>query len=138
MEAWRERLAPVGLLILRVGLGGMMLGAHGLGKLTGFAEKSATFGDPLGVGSATSLALAVFAEFFCSLAVVFGLATRLAAVPLVITMLVAAGIVHADDPWGRKEFPLLYAIGFATLIFTGPGKLSLDHLIAGRRGRATK
>lgn len=129
----KDQLASVGLLLLRVGVGGLMLGVHGLAKLTGFGEKSATFSDPLGVGSVTSLGLATFAEFFCAGAVVLGLATRLAAVPPLITMLVAAFVVHADDPFARKEFALLYALPFLTLVFTGPGRYSLDHLIQRRR-----
>ena len=131
-----EKLSSAGLLLLRVGLGGLMFGAHGLPKLLGFAEKSETFSDPLGVGSLASLSLAVFAEAFCSLAVVLGLGTRLAAIPLIVTMLVAAFVVHADDPFGRQELPILYAIGFATLALTGAGRFSLDHRLRRRRKRA--
>lgn len=133
-----EKLSSIGLLVLRVGLGGLMFSAHGLPKLLGFAEKSETFSDPLGVGSVVSLSLAVFAEAFCSLAVVFGLATRAAAIPLIVTMLVAAFVVHAGDPFGKQEFPLLYAIGFATLVFTGPGRFSADWAIARQRRSAQK
>jgi putative oxidoreductase len=41
-------------------------------------------------------------------------------------MVVAAFVIHADDPWGKKEFALLFAAGFLTLVLTGPGKFSLD------------
>ena len=58
----------------------------------------------------------------------------LAAVPLLVTMLVAAFVVHADDPWGKKEFALLYAIPALSLIFTGGGRFSLDQVIRNRRG----
>ena len=40
----------LGLLLLRVSVGGMMLFAHGWGKLTSFAERSSSFPDPLGIG----------------------------------------------------------------------------------------
>lgn len=133
MTESRSRLATdIGLLIARIGFGGLMLVQHGYGKLASFAERHESFPDPVGVGSTFSLILAVFAEFFCSIAVMFGLFTRLAVVPLMVTMLVAAFIIHWDDPFSRKEFALLYFIPFLSLFFTGPGRLSLDHLIAGR------
>ena len=122
----------LGLLLLRVSVGGMMLFAHGWGKLTSFAERSSSFPDPLGVGSPLSMALATGAEAFCALAVILGLATRWAVVPLMVTMAVAALIIHGDDPWAKKEFALLYFFPFATLLLTGAGRYSLDAFL--RRG----
>lgn len=115
-----------GLLVLRLALGGMMLAAHGWPKLATFSDRFDSFPNPIGIGSGPSLILAVFAEVFCSLAVMLGLFTRAAAVPLLITMLVAAFIVHADDPFQRQEFALLYAVPFFMLVFTGAGAYSLD------------
>lgn len=125
----RHGPGSLGLLILRVGTGAMMLFGHGWGKLAGFSDKAGVFPDPLGIGSAASLGLATFAEFFCAIGLIFGFATRLSALPLVINMLVAAIIVHSDDPWGKKEFALLYAVPFITLLFTGGGKYSLDAVV---------
>jgi putative oxidoreductase len=125
----------IGLLILRLPAGGMLLSAHGWGKLMRFSERSAQFSDPLGVGPAASLALAVFAEVFCAAAVVLGAATRFAAVPIVIMLLVAAAIVHADDPWRNKEFALIYAVPFLALVFTGGGRYSFDRWWAVRRAK---
>lgn len=118
--------ADLGLLILRVSIGSMMLFGHGLPKLLAFSEKAATFSDPLGVGSTASLVLAIVGEVVASALLIVGLGTRLAAVPLLITMLVAALLVHGDDPWARKEFALLYAVPALALIFTGPGRFALD------------
>ena len=127
-------LAGWGLCWLRVATGLLMLLAHGWPKLVSFGTLSSRFADPLGVGPTASLALAVFAEVFCAALLVVGLATRLAAVPLLITMLVAAFIVHADDPWSRQEFALLYAVPFVALMIGGAGRLSLD----GRIGRPVR
>lgn len=118
-----------GLLLLRVATGSLMLFGHGLSKLLNFSERAGVFADPLGVGPALSLSLAVFAEVFCALAIILGFMTRFAAVPLVITMVVIAFIVHDGDPWGKKEFALLYAVPFLTLFLTGPGRFSLDHTL---------
>jgi putative oxidoreductase len=121
-----EARVSAGILFLRIAAGGFMLAFHGWGKLINFGDRWGKFGDPLGVGSELSLILTVFAEFFCSLALILGFKTRAAALPLLITMLVVATIVHADDPWNKKEFALLYAIPFLTLMFTGGGRYSLD------------
>jgi putative oxidoreductase len=117
-----------GLLLLRLASGAMML-SHGWPKLSQFAERAETFRDPIGLGSELSLSLAIFAEVFCALLVMAGLATRLALLPLMFTMFVAVFIVHAEDPWARQELGLLYLMVYAALFFTGPGKYSLDEKI---------
>jgi putative oxidoreductase len=119
----------IGLLILRAVPGLLLFLAHGWTKMTRIPEIFESFPDPVGVGSPLSAGLAIFAEVVCALLVVIGLFTRLAAVPIVILLLVAAFIVHADDPWGKKEFALIYGVPFLVLIFTGAGKYSFDSLI---------
>ncbi len=87
------------------------------------------FGDPLGLGSATSLHLSAFAEFVCAILIILGLFTRLATIPLIINMAVVFLIVHSVDDFGTKEMSLLYLGLFLTLFFTGPGKYSADRAI---------
>lgn len=134
MEARRQDMTnSVGLLILRVGVGAFMM-THGWGKLQMLVNGDA-FADPIGIGAGLSLFLVVLAEFFASLFVIVGLGTRVAAALPVFAMLVAAFVIHADDPWtmsaagGSKEPAMLFLIPFLTLIFTGAGKLSADGLI---------
>lgn len=116
----------LGLLIFRVGISALML-THGYPKLLKFfGSEEITFGDPLGIGATTSFLLVVFAEFICSVLVLIGLGTRLAVIPIIITMAVAAFIVHATDGFGSQELPILYILGFTLLLFTGSGKYSLD------------
>ena len=130
----KRTLNDLGLLLLRVGLGGMMLVSHGWGKMLKlFAEGPIKFADPLGLGAGPSLVLAVGAEVVCAALLIVGLGTRIAAAPLVVTMLVAAFIVHGDDPFQKKEFALVYMIPFLTLMGTGPGRYSLDAVIDERR-----
>lgn len=128
-EELRAKLTNIGLLVGRVAIGLLMLVGHGYPKLLEFSAKAATFPDPLGIGSGLSLGLAVFAEFFCAILIIIGAATRLAAVPLVVTMLVAGLIVHSADPWSTQEKAIVYAVPFLMLVFTGPGKLSVDALV---------
>lgn len=121
-----QKLTSFGLLILRVGVGTIMASAHGWGKLTNFSEYAAQFADPYGFGPGLSLTLVVFAEFFCSILIIFGVFTRLAVIPLIITMLTAAFIIHADDPFGKKELAVMFLTALSTLLFTGAGKYSVD------------
>jgi len=124
-----------GLLILRVGAGALLLYGHGWGKLVNFSQYAATFPDPLGVGSPTSLGLVVFAEVFCSIGIMLGLFTRFTLVPLLVFTGVAAFVHHAADPWPKKELALLYAVPFVTLMIAGPGRFSLDAVLARFRKR---
>lgn len=117
------------LLLLRIVVGIFML-THGIGKFTMlFGDEPIQFADPIGLGVSTSLVLAVFAEFLCSIFIIFGLATRFAAIPLLFTMLVAAIVVHASDGFGRKELPMLYALIYLAIAILGAGKISLDNWI---------
>ncbi|HYM80530.1 MAG TPA: DoxX family protein [Candidatus Limnocylindria bacterium] len=123
----------LGLLILRIGGAGLLLYGHGWGKLMGFGERTASFSDPLGIGSPASLALVVFAEVVCALAVILGLFTRLAVIPPTVFFLVAVFVHHAADPWPKKELALIFAVPFLALFFTGAGAYSLDAVLARRR-----
>lgn len=122
----RKTLSDLGLLSLRAGVAGMMIFGHGWGKLTGFSARAESFADPLGIGSTFSLALAVFGEVVCAAALILGLFTRLAAIPFLTTMLVAAFLVNGGNDFAAKELALLYAVPALTLMLTGPGGLSLD------------
>jgi len=113
-------------LVLRLGLGIVMLVAHGSDKLRHFSKFSSGFADPFHIGSVTSLSLDIFAEVFCSCLVILGLFTRLACIPLIIAMTVALLYAHHGDVFGPGERAVLFLSGFITLLFLGPGKLSLD------------
>lgn len=117
------------LLFLRLIVGGFML-THGIGKwMMLIGDGPIRFADPIGIGVTASLALTVFAEVFCSLFLIFGVAVRLAALPLLITMLVAAFIVHGQDGFGKQELPLLYASIYVFLAVMGSGKFSVDQYL---------
>jgi putative oxidoreductase len=122
----------IGLLVLRVA-GGLMMAGHGYGKVQKLLAGDYGFPDPLGIGPAASLVLAALAEFVCALLVVVGLKTRWNAIPIVVTMLVAGLIVHAEDPWGDKEPALLFAAAFLALVFTGGGRFAIDALFGRSR-----
>ena len=117
--------ANIAALVLRVSFGGMMI-THGWSKFQNLISGSPKFADPIGIGEIPTLVLAVLTELICPILIILGFKTKLAALPPAVTMLVAAFIIHGDDPWGKKEFALLYFAGFLALIFLGGGKYGLD------------
>ena len=117
------------LLILRIAGGALML-THGISKIAPlFGTDPIQFPDPIGLGATTSLALTVFAEVFCAALLILGLATRFAAIPLLITMLVAVFVVHIADPFANQELPLLYASIYLVILIAGAGKFSIDNMV---------
>ncbi len=99
---------------------------HGWGKFEKILDGNWKFADPLGVGAELSLLLAVFAEVVCALLIAVGLWSRAAAIPLIVTMLVAALIIHADDPVRKQEFPLVYTSVYMLILAFGNGRFALQ------------
>lgn len=119
-----------GLLALRLIGGGFML-AHGIPKLMKlFGGGEIQFANPFGIGAGPSLALTVFAEVLCAALILIGLRTRVAAIPLIITMLVAAFMIHGSDPFGKKELALMYLGVYTALLMMGSGRYSVDGMLA--------
>jgi putative oxidoreductase len=116
------------LLIARLAVGALML-THGIPKLQSLLSGSVQFADPFGVGQASTLALTVFAEVFCSILLLLGLATRLASVPLIINMLVAIFYALASQPLVKKELAIFYLIFYLGFLILGGGRYSFDSLI---------
>lgn len=115
------------LLVVRV-VFGLFLAHHGLQKLMGFDAMASSFADPFGIGSEASLAMAIFGELVCSLGFVFGFLTRLALIPMIITMVVAIATAHGGSIT-EGELAFLYLVVFVLSWFAGPGKISVDALI---------
>jgi len=89
-------LAP---LFLRIFLAPILILA-GYGKLTALESTAYYFGEYLGMPAPTLMAvLAGSAEFFGGIAILIGFATRWFAIPLMFTMIVAAGTAHWQNGW---------------------------------------
>ncbi|HSB92287.1 MAG TPA: DoxX family protein [Flavitalea sp.] len=125
--------AGFALLAARLGIAGLML-THGIPKLFMlFSGEPIQFPAIMGLSATASLGLAVFAEVFCSLLILTGFATRLAVIPLIITMLTAVTVIHAADPIAVKEPALLYTLSYVVLLIAGSGKFSLDSLLFSKK-----
>lgn len=125
------RNSDLGLLLLRLTVGGLML-FHGVHKLiygVSFIE-----GMLQGLGLPGFIAyFSLAAELLASILIVIGAWTRVAAVVMVGNMAVAILMAHLPvifsvDPatggWAI-ELPMLYLLGAAVLCFTGGGKYAL-------------
>jgi len=123
-----------GLLVLRL-IAGAALMQHGWPKI----QDPMDWMDKMPVAAPGIFqALAALAEFGGGLALILGLLTPLAALGLVFDMGTALFMVHFPhhDPWVSLKGPSFEpALGYlslaVTLIFTGPGALSLDAMLFG-------
>lgn len=83
--------------------------------------------------------ISTWSELIGPIMLVVGLGTRFASVSLIVLTVVAWASVHAGNGYNVCDngfkLPLMYLILFLPLLFSGPGKLSLDHLIASRMRR---
>jgi len=119
-------LHHIGLLLLRTIPSLIMVFVHGLPKFQNLLAGNFSFPNPIGIGEAPSLFLAVIGEFVAPILLIIGYKTRVAALPALLTMLVAAFITLGADPFAKKELAVLYAVFFIVVFFTGPGKYSID------------
>lgn len=121
------------ILVTRIFVGFAML-SHGFPKLQQlFSGQEIQFYSFLWLSPKSTLILAVFAEFVCSIFIILGLFTRFALFFLLITMAVAGLIVHAADPFAKREMSLLYLSVYMLLFAFGPGRYSVDAMITRRR-----
>lgn len=133
LQRTTPRSAEIGLAVVRVGFGLTLFLSHGIGKLgnlAAFTGSVAAKGIWLAELTAPAAALS---EAFGGLLLALGLFTRPAAFFVLVTMLVAAFVVHAGDPFGRRELALAYACVGVAMLIAGAGRFSLDGLWRARR-----
>ena len=122
-----DRLHPLALLVLRLGLG-IIMTAHGWQKLSGGLGKFMGYLSNMGIPGWMAY-LVVAAEFGGGILLVVGLLTRLAALSILVDMAVAVSKVHWKNGLkgpGGYEFPMICGIVAFALIFLGAGAISLD------------
>lgn len=130
----------IGILILRVGLGIMMM-LHGYPKLFGGPEMWVQLGaetQSLGIDFAPLFFgfMASVAEFFGGLFLMLGLFFKPILVMLILVMGTAAsGHISAGDGFSEISHSVELAIVFISLLFIGSGKYSLDQKLSARRRR---
>ncbi|MGH7298735.1 MAG: DoxX family protein [Polyangiaceae bacterium] len=144
IESLRERalealgkLHAVAPLLGRLGVG-LVFMSTGWGKVHNI-EKVAGFFTSLGIPAPHFQAVLVgYSELLCGTALVVGLLTRLATIPLMTSMVVA--ILTAKRPDLHGLFDLVgfdeftYLVVLAMVAILGPGALSLDAILVRRLG----
>lgn len=143
-EDTHVRLNDFGLLAIRAILAVVFI-YHGGQKLFGLfggqgIDAFAGWLQSMDVPAATLNAyLAASAEFFGGIALLLGLATRFAVVPMIGTMVVAILMVH-PNAFSAREGGMEYALTLAVVLFgiglTGAGKISIDALLCSRTKHA--
>ena len=128
---YSEDNIALGLLVLRVGIG-LAFVVHGYPKLfmggaVGLSKGLDATGIPGGIVAAY---LAGMAEFFGGIALILGILTRPAAAIMAFNMLIAL-IFHLNkgDKFVTYSHALESGIIFLSMLISGPGKFSLDHLL---------
>lgn len=119
-------------LLLRLIFGGLFM-RLGYMKLMSFNDILQMFPDPIGIGTKVSLILVIFAELFCGFLVTIGFLTRLAVIPIFITMTVVFFIVHVKDPFDAKSLPFIFWLLSTVIFVLGSGKFSADRALEAKR-----
>lgn len=122
-----------GPLVLRLVFGYFWL-ETGIGKvqhLDGFTQRFISWNIPFPVFSAT---LSAWTDLIGGVLLILGLFTRLVCVPMIINMIVALALVVSMDLSGIDDLvetsELTYILIFFWLLVAGPGKVSVDTLLA--------
>lgn len=132
-----SRIEWLGPLLLRLVFGYFWLetGWAKLHNLEFFSGRFVEWGIPFPTFSAT---LSGATDLVGGALLMLGLGTRLATIPMIVNMLVALAAVVLPGISTLDEFveldEVLYVAVLFWLFLAGPGKASLDHLIARRAG----
>lgn len=123
----------LGPLVIRLVFGYFWL-ETGIGKvqnLDGFTQRFVGWGIP---HPAFNAALSAWTELLGGLLLMLGLFTRLVSIPMIINMIVALALVVSSRLMGLDDYveadEVLYITIFFWFLIAGPGKISLDTLIA--------
>lgn len=133
------QMQKYGITLLRVIVGVVFI-MHGGQKLFvwGLSGVAGAFGQ-MGLPAPTLMAvLATAAEFLGGILLVVGLLTRLAALPLAVTMLVALFVAHLSGGFFAPdgfEYVLVLFVASISLALLGPGALAVDNVLEARYAR---
>lgn len=127
----RQTLSDIGLLILRISIGGLML-FHGVAKLTGGVGGIEQMLDSKGLP--TVLAYGVYVgEVLCPLLMIVGIFTRISALVFAFNMVIAIGLAHSGDIFALNEhggwaieLQMLYLLGGLCVALLGPGRFAVQ------------
>ena len=140
----QKRATDTALFMIRTVLAAVFV-FHGSQELFGWfggygIEGTAGFMQTIGIPFPTlSALLAGATEFVGGIILLVGTGTRIAAIPMAFTMLVAIATVHRGGfsaQSGGMEYPLTLGVVLVALALTGPGHFTAAGLFTGLHNRA--
>ncbi len=124
---------------------GILFLQFGIRQMTKFDELVNFFPEVFGMSSQTSLTLMITIEVLCSVLIIFGFCTRIAAIFPMVSMLIAEYFVYFGKisavmmmGWTENAFtnagqlgfvPIMFVGMFFFIVLAGPGKVSVDYLM---------
>jgi putative oxidoreductase len=131
----------LGPLVVRLSFGYFWLetGIAKVQNLDGFTQRFVGWGIPF---PAFSAGMSAWTELVGGLLIMLGLFTRLVSIPMIINMAVAVTLVVSKNLMGLDDYveadEIVYSLIFFWLLMAGPGKVSLDTLLARWLGIRTR
>ncbi|MFP4369083.1 MAG: DoxX family protein [Candidatus Kapaibacterium sp.] len=147
MNGTEQKGLHTGLLLLRIGLGIMMV-IHGSLKFAGGEEALTWTGSAVSIFGFSSGhmffgIIAAMIEIIGGLLLALGFFHKLAALALLLVMIMASIYeINANtgfsDTFVKASHPVKIGIVYLSLIISGPGKYSLDNRIFNKKQKKTK
>lgn len=125
---------------------GFMFMQFGIRQIANFNYFESVFPDVLGMGAGVSLVVVITIEMFFSALVIFGFCTRIAAIPPIVSMIVAEYYVLTRNMPALPDLPgndcaqlmslqpgyvpIMFLGMFFFILLAGPGKVSVDYLVS--------
>lgn len=121
----------------------------GIRQIANYDFFKVIFPDVFGIGSEPTVVMMIVIELVCSVFLILGLFTRAAAIPPIISMIIAEGVVLSQgtvsvfsEAMASEHalllmmsmqpgyLPLLFIGYFFFILLAGPGKISVDYLLS--------
>lgn len=106
-------------------------------QMLNFDQIIPTFDGFLGMSPETSVIVLVIVELLCAVCIMLGLLTRLAVLFPLVLMLCVENIIMSSAPTVTDQlfnfkpgYPVMFIGIFVYMLLAGPGKISLDYIIA--------
>lgn len=116
------------LLTFRLLLCWEMIRVHGLKKI-GTEGATELVPNPLNLPPRLNQLIAEFSDVVAPVFVAFGLATRIAVLPILAVTLTGYFVVHRRDSPSVRDVPFMYSLSYFFIFLIGAGRFSADYYL---------
>jgi len=106
-------------------------------QMLNFDQIVPTFEGFMGLSPEASMTVLVVVELLCAVCIMLGLLTRLAVLFPLVLMLIAENLLMSSQSIAADQlfnfepgYPVMFIGIFVFMLLSGPGKISLDYIIA--------